>query len=517
MKRGYWVVHRVLGEVIPPPPPVVPELPSDEAKSDLPMRDMLAQHRANVVCAACHARFDTFGLAFEGYGPVGDARAKDLAGRPIDAKASFPGGSEGTGLEGVRTYIRENRQNQFLDGLERKLLVYALNRSLLLSDELVIDRMQAKLAANHYRFSSLVETIVTSPQFLNQRNSEATEKTAPQTAALRQSKRQKGELECRSQRKIPLLASHAVRFFAAPESRSPCLGWSRFLRSEIALLPPSSRSASGSMFMGNGINENNWSAEGSGADMTLSKTLSPLEPLKHKINVIDGLFNKAATGHGIHPPQTGSLLSGAEIQKGAVIHSGISVDQMIANAVGQDTPQSSIVLACEQPMSGYHETNYSMAYSSHISWQTPDSPVPVEIYPSLAWDNLFENRGSLLNVSILDRVKDRAETLSRKVSSNDKTKLDEYLTSVREVEKRVESTRKVKDQSDELAKRRTARPSRWTGRQNGLPEDLRDHAQADVRHHRHRVSDGQHACGFSDYFAERSREIISEATRVRSV
>jgi hypothetical protein len=184
VKRGYWVVHRVLGQVIPPPPPVVPELPSDEAKSDLPIRDMLAQHRANVVCAGCHARFDTFGLAFEGYGPVGEARDKDLAGRPIDAKASFPGGSEGTGLEGVRVYIRENRQNQFLDGFERKLLVYALNRSLLLSDELVIDRMQAKLAANRYRFSSLVETIVTSPQFLKQRNSDAIEKPAAQTAAL---------------------------------------------------------------------------------------------------------------------------------------------------------------------------------------------------------------------------------------------------------------------------------------------------------------------------------------------
>ena len=231
------------------------------------------------------------------------------------------------------------------------------------------------------------------------------------------------------------------------------------------------------MFMGNGINENNWSAEGSGADMKLSKTLSPLEPLKHKINVIDGLFNKAATGHGIHPPQTGSLLSGADIQKGAIIRSGISVDQMIANAVGQDTPQSSIVLACEQPMSGYHETNYSMAYSSHISWQTPDSPVPVEVYPSLAWDNLFENRGSQINVSILDRVKDRAETLSRKVSSDDKAKLDEYLTSVREVEKRVESTRKIKDQSDELAKQKNRAAFTMERPQNGLPEDLRDHVR----------------------------------------
>jgi hypothetical protein len=231
------------------------------------------------------------------------------------------------------------------------------------------------------------------------------------------------------------------------------------------------------LFMGNGINENHWSAEGSGAEMKLSKTLSPLEPLKHKINVIDGLFIKAATGLGIHPPQTGGLLSGAHLQKGAIIHSGVSVDQMIANTVGQDTAQSSIVLACEQPETGYHETNFSLAYSSHVSWQTPDSPVPVELYPSLAFDNLFENRGSLLNMSILDRVKDRAEILSRKISSDDKAKLDEYLTSVREVEKRVDSMRKTKDQSDELAKQKN-RPAFTMDRpQNGLPEDLRDHAR----------------------------------------
>ena len=73
------------------------------------------------------------------------------------------------------------------------------------------------------------------------------------------------------------------------------------------------------LFMGNGINENHWSAEGAGAAIKLSKTLAVLEPFKQKVNVIDGLFNKAATGQGIHPAQTGNLLSGAQIQKGAVI------------------------------------------------------------------------------------------------------------------------------------------------------------------------------------------------------
>ena len=231
------------------------------------------------------------------------------------------------------------------------------------------------------------------------------------------------------------------------------------------------------LFMGNGINEEKWSAEGSGADLKLNGSLSVMEPLKNKVNVIDGLFNHAAVGHGIHPAQTGSLLSGVDITKGAIIHSGVSVDQMIANAVGQDTSQSSIVLACEQPMTGYHETNYSLAYSSHISWQSPDSPVPVEVYPSLAFDNLFENRGSLRNMSILDRVKDRTEALSRQISSSDKTKLDEYLTSVREVEKRVDGMRKVKDKADDQAKLSNRPVFTMQRPADGLPEDLRDHTR----------------------------------------
>ncbi|PWU07206.1 MAG: hypothetical protein C5B51_10490 [Terriglobia bacterium] len=231
------------------------------------------------------------------------------------------------------------------------------------------------------------------------------------------------------------------------------------------------------VFLGNGINEDHWQAEGSGADMKLSKTLAPLEPLKEKINVVDGLFVPALTGQGIHPAQTGSLLSGAHISKGAIIHSGISVDQMIANRVGGETPQSSIVLACDQPMTGYHETNFSLAYSSHISWQTPDSPLPVEVYPSLAWDNLFDNRAGMQNISVLDRIRDRAEALQRQISSSDKNKLDEYLTSVREVEKRVEGARKSKDSADGAAKARNTVATTMDRPANGLPEDLREHVR----------------------------------------
>jgi hypothetical protein len=184
VKRGYWLVHRVLGEIIPPPPAVVPELPADEAKSDLPLRDMLAQHRSNAVCASCHARFDSFGLAFEGYGPVGEARTKDLAERPVDTHVAFPGGGQGAGLEGVETYLREHRQMDFVDNLSRKLLAYALNRSLQLSDEAVIDRMKTTLVAKQYGFDSMVETVVTSPQFLNTRIPGSNQISKPQSAKL---------------------------------------------------------------------------------------------------------------------------------------------------------------------------------------------------------------------------------------------------------------------------------------------------------------------------------------------
>ena len=233
----------------------------------------------------------------------------------------------------------------------------------------------------------------------------------------------------------------------------------------------------GVLFMGNGVNEDHWDSQGSGEVMQLSKTLQPLEPLKQKINMIHGLFNKVSTGMGIHPAQTGALLSGAHIQKGAIIKAGITIDQMLANRVGQDTAQASIVLACEQPMTGYHETNFSMAYSSHISWQTPDSPVPNEVYPSLAWDNLFENRGSLRNMSILDRVMDDASSLTKEISSTDKAKLDEYFTSVREVEKRVDGMRKNKDKAEDLAKQKNKPVFAMDRPANGLPEDFREHTR----------------------------------------
>jgi hypothetical protein len=228
-------------------------------------------------------------------------------------------------------------------------------------------------------------------------------------------------------------------------------------------------------FMGTGINPDHWWAKGEGATMELSKTLQPLEPYKTKLNVINGLFNKPATGVGIHPGMTGNLLSGMPLTRGAVLHGGISIDQVLASKLGQDAVQPSLVLACEQPLTGYHESNFSMAYSSHISWQSADSPVPTEVYPSLAFDSLFENSGNRRMESILDRVSSEASGLRNRISLDDRAKLDEYLTSVRDVEKRAQKMRgdmgKAADKARDKGKPLVAmkRPD------NGLPEDIREH------------------------------------------
>ncbi len=209
--------------------------------------------------------------------------------------------------------------------------------------------------------------------------------------------------------------------------------------------------------------------------MELGKSLQPLAAYKTKLNVVSGLFNKQATGVGIHPGQTGNILSGAALRKGAVLHGGVSMDQAIASRRGGETPLPSLVLGCEQPITGYHESNFSMAYSSHISWRDAASPLPMEVYPALAFDSLFDNQGSLRAKSILDRVQRHAADLSRQISRADQAKLDEYLTSVREVETRVAPARSLQNKADDRA-RDLGRPALTMPRpDNGLPEDIREH------------------------------------------
>ncbi|MFZ9089854.1 MAG: DUF1552 domain-containing protein [Planctomycetaceae bacterium] len=229
------------------------------------------------------------------------------------------------------------------------------------------------------------------------------------------------------------------------------------------------------LFMACGINGEHWWAKQSESGIELSSTLSPLAPFTDRLNVINGLFNRNATGVGIHPGQTGNILSGASLQKGAELRGGISIDQLLANHLGQETVQPSLVLGCEQPVTGYHETNFSMAYSSHISWQNATSPVPMEVYPALAFDSLTENRGQQRDRGILDRVRSEIARLNRQASFEDRSKIDEYLTRVREVEKRIEQLRVAQEKAATNATNRGTSVTLMDRPDNGLPEDIQEH------------------------------------------
>ena len=178
VKRGYWIVKQVLGEQIAAPPTDVPELPENEADlGDLTLREVLEKHRELRSCAVCHDKFDFAGLVFEGYDPIGQRRSHDLGGKLVDDSTVFPDGTTGRGLVGLQQYLLNRRQEQFDDNYCRKLLAYGLGRSLLLSDESVIQQMKQALVEKEGRFSSLIDVIVMSSQFLNKRPRAAIEKT----------------------------------------------------------------------------------------------------------------------------------------------------------------------------------------------------------------------------------------------------------------------------------------------------------------------------------------------------
>jgi hypothetical protein len=191
------------------------------------------------------------------------------------------------------------------------------------------------------------------------------------------------------------------------------------------------------LFSGNGFHSKEWWAKGEGKNMELGRVLAPLEEFRDRMLFIRGLYNAEALKGNIHSSQTGNLLSGAPLASGGEIRSGTSIDQFLAQRYGASTKVPSLVLGCEKSNPSVHK-NYSMLYSSHISWSSPTTPTPLEIYPALAFDRLFKDQVHRGDKSVLDSVLADAEDFRRQISTSDQRKLDEYLDSVRDVEQRIE-------------------------------------------------------------------------------
>ena len=242
---------------------------------------------------------------------------------------------------------------------------------------------------------------------------------------------------------------------------------------EPALAKPASEAPVrlGVLFSGNGFHSREWWAKGEGKNMELGKVLAPLNDFREKMLFIRGLFNAEAQKGNIHSSQTGNLLSGAPLASGGEIKSGTSIDQLLAQHYGRSTKVPSLVLGCEKSNPSVHK-NYSMLYSSHISWSSPTTPTPLEVYPALAFDRLFKDEVSKGDKSVLDAVLGDANDLRRDLSTNDQRKLDEYLDSVRDVEQRIENAGQrgeFQGWRPTLTKPNIPRPP------DGIPQDIAEH------------------------------------------
>ena len=225
------------------------------------------------------------------------------------------------------------------------------------------------------------------------------------------------------------------------------------------------------LFSGNGFHSKGWWAKGSGPAMQLGKVLEPLAPVREKLLFLRGLYNEEALIGGIHSCQTGNLLTGAHLAPDGGIRSGTSCDQVIAERTKGQTKVPSLVLGCEPSIAAIHK-NYSMIYSSHISWSSPTTPTPLELYPALAFDRLFRDEVGKADKSVLDAVTDDARGLRSGVSVSDRRRLDEYLSSVREVEQRIEQAGKggrLQGWRPTLTKPDVPRPA------DGVPQDVDQH------------------------------------------
>ncbi|MCM8528255.1 MAG: DUF1552 domain-containing protein [Lentisphaeraceae bacterium] len=226
------------------------------------------------------------------------------------------------------------------------------------------------------------------------------------------------------------------------------------------------------LFAPNGVNPHHWDPEYKNGELKLSKILSPLENIKTEVDSFKNLYHQGAVQPGGHFPKTANFLCGVHINRttGKDIKCGLSADQIIAKKYGHLTPLPSIELGIEPTRTGISvATGYTMVYGGHISWSSPTTPMPKEIYPELAFDRLFNSSSMNKGItSVLDDIKEDRKSLLNYLGAEDRSRMEAYFTSVRSLEQRVEDAKKRNKEKPVKVPVEKRPPE-------GIPENLDEH------------------------------------------
>jgi len=211
----------------------------------------------------------------------------------------------------------------------------------------------------------------------------------------------------------------------------------------------------------NGVNPNDWWVKGEGAKLQLSPALKPLQPHKQELLFLDNLHLFDDTV-GVHTPYFTNFLSGEKIRKGSVPQVAETIDNYLGRQIGKFTPVPNISLG----------TDGKGGLGSTLTWSSKTTPVPPEVFPRQAFDRLFDVSGLVRDKSVLDFVREQARDVERSLASQDKAKLDEYMTAIREIEKRIElatAEDRFTGWRPSIAEPNIDRPAA------GVPRDLEEH------------------------------------------
>ena len=168
LKRGIWMLESLLNDPPPPPPPAVPEIDlADPEIAKLTLKQRIEDHRNHAACLSCHAKIDPWGIAFENFDAVGSWRTQ-IKGKPVDASSLLFNGQKLDGMDGLKRFLLENRQDQFVRAMVHKMTTYALGRPLTFGDRSNVDQITADLRKQGDGLATMVALIVTSELFRSQ-------------------------------------------------------------------------------------------------------------------------------------------------------------------------------------------------------------------------------------------------------------------------------------------------------------------------------------------------------------